>query len=114
MIERTNTILYCRNWNQTVRFYRDVLDLVVHFETDWFVEFHLTAIAYLSIADAACATIPSGGGDGVTLSFRVTDIESEYRRLISFGITPGPMETKWGSRTFFFRDPEGHRIELWS
>ena len=38
-IKRTNTILYCRNWETTVKFYRDVLKLRVNHEAEWLVEF---------------------------------------------------------------------------
>ena len=56
-LDRANTILYCRRWEATVAFYRDPLRLPVTHHTDWFVEFHLAAASYLSIADASRATI---------------------------------------------------------
>jgi len=34
----TNMILYCKEWEKTVRFYRDQLHLPVNFSTDWFAE----------------------------------------------------------------------------
>jgi lactoylglutathione lyase len=44
-IKATNTILYCRNWEQTVEFYRTALRLPVLSSTDWFVEFKLNETA---------------------------------------------------------------------
>ena len=56
----TNTIFYCKRWEATVRFYRDRLKLPVHFSADWFVEFELTTVSRLSIADEKRATISGG------------------------------------------------------
>ena len=70
-IRRINTILYCRNWGTTVKFYRDVLKLMVNHETEWLVEFQLVDNTYLSIANDAGTSIQSSKGDGITLSFQV-------------------------------------------
>ena len=54
---RSNTILYCSRWQETVAFYRDILELPITMQTEWFVEFHLTSGATLSVADQSRATI---------------------------------------------------------
>ena len=113
-IKRVNTILYCRNWETTVRFYRNILNFTIQHETEWFVEFHLMGDTYLSLADATCASIKSADGDGITLSWQVEDVESAHRRLHQLGVTTSPIKRIWGAQAFYFFDPEGHRIELWS
>ncbi len=40
-------ILYCRQWNNTVEFYRDLMKLPVSFSNNWFVEFLLTETSRL-------------------------------------------------------------------
>lgn len=112
--DRVNTILYCHRWDATVTFYRDVLRLPVTHRTDWFVEFHLTAGSYLSIADASRATIAAVEGQGITLSWRVADVPAARRRLIEEGLEPSDVRTVWGAAVCYVRDPEGHRIELWA
>ena len=112
-IKRINTILYCRNWEATVRFYRDILNFTIQHETEWFVEFHLMDDTYLSIANAASASVKSAEGDGITLSWQVEDVESAHRRLQQLGVTTSPIKHIWGARAFYFYDPEGHRVELW-
>ena len=111
---RSNTILYCELWNQTVQFYRDILKLSVSYETDWFVEFQLTGETYLSIAHAKRATIRSAEGNGVTLSFRVENVDRIQEVTCELGLSPGEIFTVWGARAFHLYDPEGHRIEFWS
>jgi catechol-2,3-dioxygenase len=113
-INRINTILYCRRWAQIVGFYRKVLGLAVHLETDWFVEFKVADGAFLSIADEARATVKSAGGAGVTLSFQVADAATWHKRLEGRDIEVGLVRRHWNADAFFFRDPEGHRIEIWS
>ncbi|KJS31182.1 MAG: hypothetical protein VR64_12605 [Desulfatitalea sp. BRH_c12] len=112
-VRRTNTILYCRHWRETVAFYRDVLGLTVAHTTDWLVEFRLTADSFVSIAEAARTTIASAEGAGITLSLQVDDLDGLHRHLAEADGRPGPMQAKWGARVFYFHDPEGHRLEAW-
>jgi len=113
-IKRINTILYCRNWKTTVRFYRDALNLAINHETEWLVEFQLINNTYLSIAKAASTSIQSSNGDGITVSFQVENVDVAHRQLREFGIKIGPKKPIWGVRAFYIFDPEGHRLELWS
>ncbi|KAA3608883.1 MAG: VOC family protein [Candidatus Scalindua sp. AMX11] len=113
-IKNSNTILYCENWQQTMEFYRDKLKLSINYESNWFVEFKLTDTAHVSIANESRATIKSGKGAGITLTFEVEDINQTWQYMKNNGISLDPIKDKWGSSVFYFRDPEGHRIEVWS
>jgi predicted enzyme related to lactoylglutathione lyase len=113
-IKRVNTILYCLNWADTVKFYREVIKLSVNHETEWLVEFQLKDNSFLSIADAAFTSINSAKGSGITLSFQVENVDGAHHRLQEMGVSPGPIKPIWGARAFYIFDPEGHRIELWS
>ncbi len=107
-------ILYCRQWNKTVQFYRDLLKLPVSFSNTWFVEFHLTETSRLSIADEKKASIKSCPGKGITLSLQVRDIQETRQRLKQNKITAGEIKTHpWNALVFYLFDPEGHRIEVW-
>lgn len=112
--ERTNTILYCRHWAKTARFYKTKLCLPVSFENDWFVEFRLTDRAFLSIANAARASIHDVQGQGVTLTWKVPNLRQTKQLLNDRGITTTAIRHKWNAWVFYFTDPEGHRIELWA
>ncbi len=112
-ISTLNTILYCRQWQQTVAFYRDGLALPVLTERDWFVEFELNGGARLSIADETRASVKSSGGQGLTLSLKVNDLHERHRILQRAELDPGPIKPLWGSEVFYLFDPEGNRIEFW-
>ncbi|WP_372681571.1 VOC family protein [Desulfosarcina sp.] len=113
-ILRTNTILYCTRWADTVKFYREMIKLPVLLKKAWFVEFQLTDSSCLSVADAARTSIGSAGGDGITLSWQVENIDAVHDCMLADGIDVGPFTVTWGSRAFYLFDPEGNRIEIWS
>ncbi len=113
-IKRTNTILYCRRWDETVAFYRDRLQLEVAFACSWLVEFHLSATAFLSIADQSRTTLSSAGGNGITLSFQTDDLTAVHGRLAGIGVAPTDIRSRvLGADVFYIFDPEGTRIEFW-
>jgi catechol-2,3-dioxygenase len=113
-IERSNTVLYCARWSETVAFYRSMIGLDVAFENDWFVEFRLTSSSFLSIADASRATIGAVNGQGVTLTWQVEDLSAVRTLLESKGVAATPTRRRWNADVLYCHDPEGHRIEFWS
>jgi len=113
-IERTNTVLYCERWADTVAFYESVLGLDVAFRNDWFVEFGLTPTSFLGIADSSRATVAAVEGQGVTLTWRVPDLDRARAVLEAGGFDATETQRRWGASVFYCRDPEGHRIEFWS
>lgn len=113
-LKTTNMILYCKEWEKTVWFYRDQMQLPVNFSTDWFVEFRLNAISRLSIADERRSSIKSCRGKGVTLALEVEDIEAMRVYMEKIGLKPTMISKHpWDARVFHLFDPEGHRIEIW-
>ncbi len=113
-VERSNTILYCERWTETVAFYRDVLGFLVAFENDWFVEFAVHAGSFVSVADASRSSIRSGDGAGLTLSWQVADVDAVGASLRDAGVDVGDLITRFGARVIDVFDPAGNRIEFWS
>jgi catechol 2,3-dioxygenase-like lactoylglutathione lyase family enzyme len=111
-----NTILYCRHWEQTCHFYRDVLQLAISFQKDdWFIEFSVNGAAHLSIADASKCTISPGNGIGITLSFFVQDLRGAQARFTEHSIATTEIKAQgWRAPYFYVHDPEGTRIEFWT
>jgi catechol-2,3-dioxygenase len=109
-----NTILYCKRWEDTVQFYKEVLNLEVCFSNAWFVEFCLNDGARLSVANEKRATIKSNSGQGITIGLQVENIKSIYTYIKELGIPAVPIKELWGAKVFYIHDPEGTRIEFWS
>lgn len=109
-----NTILYCSNWEASIRFYRDGLGLPTAMANEWFVEFVVTDTARLSLADEQRATIKCSGGAGLTLTLQVDDLEAAWARAVDAGIGPTDVQDHpWGAKVFYLYDPDGRRIEVW-
>ncbi len=112
-IQRTNTVLYCDNWQATVAFYKDVLQLRAETELEWFVEFALGNNAYVSLIDTARTKHKSSHGEGVLLAWQVADLASWHQKLTDLGVAVSAIKSELNAHLFRFRDPEGTRIELW-
>jgi predicted enzyme related to lactoylglutathione lyase len=113
-IKATNTILYCRNWQETVEFYQIRLKLLVLSSNDWFVEFKLNETSRISVANEARTSVKSGEGKGITVSLQVADIEQIRNELMEAGVTVTPIKDVWGAKVIYVYDPEGNRLEFWS
>jgi predicted enzyme related to lactoylglutathione lyase len=113
-IKSTNTILYCKKWEETVEFYRTQLKLLVLSSNEWFVEFKLNEMSRVSVANEARTSIESSGGKGITVSLQVADVEQTWTELIEVGITPMPIKDVWGAKVVYVHDPEGNRLQFWS
>lgn len=58
-----------------------------------------------------------GAGYGtVTIGFEVDDVDAEYERLQTLGVNfvKLPATYSWGSRSVWFRDPDGNIIDFFS
>lgn len=58
-----------------------------------------------------------GAGYGnVTLMFEVEDVDAEYERLKTLAVefVMLPTSHPWGSRSFWFRDPDGNIVDFYA
>lgn len=113
-IKSTNTILYCKKWQETVEFYRTGLKLLELSSNEWFVEFKLNEMSRISVANEARTSIDSSGGKGITVSLQVPDLEQTRIEFIEAGISLTPIKEVWGAKAMYVHDPEGNRLEFWS
>ena len=114
-IKTFNTVLYCDQFDETVRFYRECLGFPVILEKTWFVEFAVSSGARLSVANRKRTSMESSKGKGITLTFQVERIAGIHERLSRLGLAPTAIVThSWGAELFHVFDPEGHRLEFWS
>jgi uncharacterized glyoxalase superfamily protein PhnB len=116
-----NTCLITKNVKELVKFYAAVLKLGAQMSGEDYAEFH-TGVGVLAIfsAEAQERYIPgsavAANNKSVVLEFRVADVDAEYRRLqdvVKVWVKP-PTTQPWGTRSIYFRDPDGNLIDFYS
>jgi catechol 2,3-dioxygenase-like lactoylglutathione lyase family enzyme len=118
------TSLYCDDLAATARFYEDILGMTVHFSDARLVALDASGSVLLLFARGASrlgvtfadGTIPGHDGHGPAhLAFAVDadELDAWVTRLTKAGVAVESRIT-WarGGRSLYFRDPEGHSVEL--
>ena len=116
-----NTCVITKDINQLVGFYESVLMLKARWSGENYAEFP-TGVGVLAIfsAEAQGKYIPGSAealeNKSVILEFRVADVDQEYRRLQSLVKTwvKPPSTQPWGTRSIYFRDPDGNLIDFYA
>ncbi len=117
--------LYCDDLAGTAKFYREVLGLAQHSGDDRLVALDASGKTVLLLFARGASrkgiafpdgNIPPHDGSGPThLAFAVdeSELDAWEARLTSAGVTV-ESRVRWtrGGRSIYFRDPEGHSIEL--
>ena len=113
-----HAVLLCRDLERTARFYRETLGLELAFELPgWFeLDAGATRVSLRRRDRPYDGEAPAGAG--VQIAFRVgpEDVDGWYERLLDGGaeIIECPVDTDYGHRTLFFRDPEGNVVEIYA
>jgi lactoylglutathione lyase len=111
-------ILYVRDLEASIAFYRDVVGLPFKFQQAGYAEF-VTEGTKLGLFEQKL--LPSligrsavAGGPAGEIAFLVDDVDAEARRLGEAGahILSGPEDRPWGHRTLHVMDPDGFVVEL--
>jgi lactoylglutathione lyase len=112
-------ILFVRDLERSVAFYRDVIGLPFKLQGDGYVEF-ATQGAKFGLYDRNRLPELTGQGTdppdhpGGEVVFLVEDVDAEAERLREAGATilRGPVDRAWGHRTLHLEDPDGFVVEL--
>jgi len=116
-----NTCLITAEFPQLVEFYKDVLRLSPQVTNGNYAEFP-TGAGVLAIfsAEAQEKYIPGSAepanNKSAILQFRVADVDLEYARLrtsVQTWVKP-PTNQPWGTRSFYFRDPDGNLVDFYA
>ena len=119
------TALYCDDLAATAKFYRDVLGLGVHFADSRLVALDASGSTVLLLFARGASrngialpegTIPGHDGSGpahVALAVDADELDAWETRLAAAGVAI-ESRVRWnrGGRSIYFRDPEGHSVEL--
>jgi catechol 2,3-dioxygenase-like lactoylglutathione lyase family enzyme len=119
--ELLHTCLITPNVQQLVDFYEPVLKVKAKRSGDDYAEFQ-TGAGVLAIFSAASqekyipGSAEGAANRGVVLEFTVADVDQEYRRLQSLVKTwvKPPSNQPWGTRSFYFRDPDGNLVDFFA
>jgi predicted enzyme related to lactoylglutathione lyase len=108
-VELVEVVLYVRDMERAIRFYRDMLGLELDFESEHWTTFQ-TGACTLAL-HATDEREPGKGEPDPT--FLVTDAEAERERLAEEGVEVTEVrEPVPGTRVFDVRDPEGNRLSI--
>lgn len=108
--EISTVVIYARDFERMVGFYRDTLGLHVEQQTEHYVE--LRASGGADVAIHAGREAAPGEGRHWFLEFRVDDIDAVVRELRERGVEAGELRERWWGKEAGFSDPEGNRIEV--
>jgi catechol 2,3-dioxygenase-like lactoylglutathione lyase family enzyme len=116
-----NTCLITDNVDGLVQFYDSILLVKAQRSGKDYAEFH-TGVGVLAIFSAAAQEkyIPGSAkaarNKSVILEFSVVDVDREYARLqgiVETWVKP-PTTQPWGTRSIYFRDPDGNLVDLYT
>lgn len=119
------TSLYCDDLAATAKFYREVMGFGVHFSDDRLVALDASGGTVLLLFKRGASsagvsfpegTIPPHDGSGPAHVAFAVDAGSldEWEARLTAADVAIESRIRWsrGGRSFYFRDPEGHSLEL--
>ena len=115
-------ILFVEDLERSLAFYKDILGMTVRHRAEGYAELAVEGpkFALLErwrlpalVGESESGLPPPGTHEG-EVAFLVQDVDEVYARLRSRGVAfvSAPEDRPWGQRTAYFRDPDGHLIEL--
>lgn len=111
-------ILYVRDLERSISYYRDVIGLPFKFSESGYAEFATEGTKFALFERARLPQLigrdATEGEATMEVAFLVEDVDREADRLRDAGVTvlSGPVDRPWGQRTFHLLDPDGHVVEL--
>jgi len=111
-------ILYVRDIERSIAFYRDVVGLPFKFLESGYAEFATRGTKFALFDRALVPDLigreQSEGGPAGEVAFLVDDVDAEAKPLKGAGaeILSGPVDRPWGQRTLHVADPDGNVVEF--
>jgi catechol 2,3-dioxygenase-like lactoylglutathione lyase family enzyme len=114
-------ILFVADVQRSRVFYHEVLGLDVQFEDDESVGFNVEGLAFIVLqVDRARVqlqgerTATPGAGATAFLTTFTGDVDALHADLVERGVPffQSPADLRWGMRTAYFKDPDGHVWEI--
>lgn len=116
-----HTCLITRDIRQLAAFYTKVLRIQPNWSGEDYVEFRgnvgtLAIFSYSAQQQYIPNVTEPASNRSVILEFRVSDVDAEYAGLQQFvksWVKP-PTTQPWGTRSIYFRDPDGNLVDFFT
>ncbi|NIA70853.1 hypothetical protein HBA54_19830 [Pelagibius litoralis] len=119
MVDRLLTNIMVTDLQTSRDFYTALLDLKVHFDSDWYVILTDRAAQSFELGligrdDDLIPAEQRGSPAGLYLTFVVADADAIYQRALTQDcrIVKAPHDTFYGQRRFLALDPDGLMIDV--
>lgn len=116
----TGICLVTESVSTLVQFYSQILDCQAVGD-DTHSEFNiggmgLAIFTWQGMEQMAPGSMQGAGRGNITIGFEVDDVDGEYERLKAAGVTivKPPASYPWGTRSVWFRDPDGNIVNFYS
>ena len=115
-----HTCLITSDVDRLIAFYEPILGIKAERSGPDYAEFHTgTGVLAVFSEKAQQQYIPgsatAASNRSLVLEFRVSDVDAEYvrlQRLVKTWVKP-PSTQPWGTRSIYFRDPDGNLIDFY-
>lgn len=115
-------VLFADDFDALMEFYSKKVGLPVRLRAEGYAEFAIEGAKFALLARARATELvgdaqgggPAAGSDACSVTVLVEDVERVFRELSGRGVAfiGTPQDRPWGQRSVYFRDPEGHLVEI--